>query len=116
MLELFAKSAVSCIKSVPITTIDGSTTAIPDLVCKSPVDGSLSLIEVKTGMNPTFTPSQLQVYAMAQFDNHVVSSTDKLAPFGVPRGTTLPAIDVDVIYATPGKEIVPDQPFRSFLK
>jgi hypothetical protein len=106
------REGVRCVKSVRLTTVNG-TTAIPDLVCLSPEDGTLSIVEIKTGENPIFTPNQAIVYAMAQFDNHVISSSSKLEVFGMPAGTPMLSMKVDVVYArAPGVRLKFSQPFE----
>ncbi len=109
-----ARDGVRCIHGPRLTTWDG-TTAIPDLICLSPKDGTLAIIEVKTGENPTFTKNQLKVYAMVQFDNHVLTADNKLSAFGIPAGETLLAMEVDVVYAArPGALLEHSQPFKIY--
>jgi len=94
----FKEKGLSVETSVPFTSIDGKTTAIADLVVKDPVTGEMHIVEVKTGENPSFTPSQQKNYVLAQIGGHIYSNSEKIRTFGLTPGAPLPPIRVDVTY------------------
>jgi len=92
------------ITSVPLTAVEGST-AIADMMVKFP-GHSAFVIEVKTGENPQFTPSQRRVYPMVQVGGHVTSSKTTLDAVGLTPGDPLPPLDVWIYWAHgPGQPV-----------
>ncbi len=104
LMDVFQSFGIPAVKNVPIATIDGRSTAIVDII-SFPKNGPPNFIEVKTGNTPSFTNNQMAVHPMASVGGHVISATDKLAPFGIPRGAPLPAANVWSAYAVPGEEL-----------
>jgi hypothetical protein len=90
--------------NISLTTIDGATTAIADILLRPPAPGALFILEVKTGDDPGFTPSQRVIYPMATIGWHVLSSSPRIANLGFPPDAPLPPMEVFQVYAEPGKE------------
>ncbi len=102
--------------NVPLTTIDGSTTAVADIVFRREDTGALCIVEVKTGDDPTFTPSQMRVYALSLVDNHILSNSAKISTFGLTQGQPLPAFELYVAWQrADGKLDVRQIPLQSLL-
>jgi len=84
---LIAKGG-TVITSVRLTAFDG-TTAIADMIVKLP-EGAPFVLEVKTGLNARFAPSQQRIYPMVQLGSHVTSSKTTLGAVGLTPGERLP--------------------------
>lgn len=82
---------------MPLTSIDGKVTAIADIVAQAP-DGTLIVIEVKTGTNPTYTYSQRIVYTTVPYGGHVYSTSPKIRSFGFKPYELLPPSGFDEFY------------------
>lgn len=77
-------------------------TARLDILARGP-KGTLYGIDVKTGEDPTFTPSQQVVYPHAIGGVGVVSLDGKIRNLGLTPGARLPAFQINVVYArSPG--------------
>jgi RHS repeat-associated protein len=78
----------------PLMCFAGSTgsCAKPDVFYRA-ADGSLNVIEVKTGDNPGFTPGQLNVYPHLAAGGLVQSASPQLLSFGIPLGAPLPPVN-----------------------
>lgn len=88
----------AAVTSVPLTALNG-VTAVADLVVR-PHGWPPFAIEIKTGMNPAFTPNQSYVYAQLPVPGHLSSSKD-LTSVGLPRLGPLPPMRLLLVY-TPG--------------
>jgi hypothetical protein len=93
------------VTSVPLAAIDG-TTAVADMIVKLPGETAF-VLEVKTGKDPQFTPSQQKIYPMVQIGSHVTSSKASIGTVGLTPGKPLPPLAV-WIYWSPG----PGQPAK----
>jgi len=82
--------------NVAITTVDGIT-AIADMVIQGPGEPP-EIIEVKTGINPTFTDPQRYVYPMSQIGGHVSSTDPRISQLGLKPGVPFPPIKVFFFY------------------
>ena len=98
LAEHFRAQGAIVQQSVPITSLDGRTTAIADLIVQDPKTGDIYIVEVKTGDNPTYTPSQMRNYPLAMIGGHVYSNSYKIRAFGFAPGEKLPPIRVDTVY------------------
>ena len=80
-----------------------------DILARGP-KGTLFGIDVKTGLNPTFTPGQQVVYPHAIGGAGVISFDSKIRNLKLIPGERLPAFPISVVYANgPGEplEVVP---------
>ncbi|MDX2159538.1 MAG: hypothetical protein SFW09_23785 [Hyphomicrobiaceae bacterium] len=76
-----------------------------DILARGP-NGLLYGIDIKTGENPTFTPSQQVVYPHAIGGAGVVSYDGKIRNLGLTPGAPLPAFAISVVYARgPGSRL-----------
>lgn len=73
-------------------------TARLDILARGP-KGTLYGIDVKTGEDPTFTPSQQVVYPHAIGGAGVISTDQKIRNLGLAPGSRLPAFEISVVYA-----------------
>lgn len=102
LVEEFANDlrngGVAAETNLPITMIGGVATAYADIMFRRSDTGALCNIEVKTGKDPTFTPSQMVVYPIAAIGNHAYSNSPRIATFGFSPGQLLPPIQVYVMW------------------
>lgn len=56
------------------------------------------IVEVKTGLDPTYTPGQQVIYPMAQVGDHVYSPNAKIQSLGFSPGQWLPAMVFITVY------------------
>jgi hypothetical protein len=78
----------------PLMCLTGSAgpCAQPDIFYRA-ADGSLNVIEVKTGENPGFSAGQLTVYPHLAAGGLVESASPQLVAFGILPGEPLPAVN-----------------------
>jgi RHS repeat-associated protein len=99
MAKYMHEQGIPVESEVPLTSADGLTTAIADLIAgNAPSPSGMVVIEVKTGMDPTFTENQSTVYALAMVGYHVYTLDPRIATFGYVPGQLLPAMDVVAAY------------------
>jgi hypothetical protein len=104
--------------NVRLVAFDG-TAIVADLIVQAP--GMPPMVcEVKTGVNPIFTPNQRRVYPMTQVGGHVTSPDPRISAVGLTPGQPLPPLGVIFIYQKgPGFSFdfrsAPD-PYAKFLR
>lgn len=104
LVDIFRTHGSIVETQVPFTSIDGRYTAIADIVVKNPKGkDDIYIVEVKTGGQPGYTVNQRHVYTLAPVGRHIVSYSPKIKSFGYAPGAPLPPIEVDQVYASPGK-------------
>ena len=77
---------------------DGSGSAILDIIAKDTKTGLLYGVEVKTGSNPGFTPSQLMIYPHMMWGWSVVATDVKVLDLGIIPEVILPPIPIFLYY------------------
>jgi hypothetical protein len=82
---------------------DNSVIGYPDMIVDLPTIG-LSVIEVKTGGIPTFTPMQMQYIPALQIGGHIYSLDPRIGQLGLEPGVPFPPFPVFVIHA-PGPKL-----------
>jgi RHS repeat-associated protein len=78
--------------------MEGGPCTRADVFGRSPQDGKLYVLEVKTGKDPSFTPNQLAVYPHLSAGGLVVSPDPRIVQFGWPLDTPLPSISGGLLY------------------
>lgn len=104
LADIIRKRGGTAETSVSLTSIDGTTTAVADILVQDPSNKNLYIIEVKTGADPKFTSSQSLLYPLAGIGGHVYSNSPRITSFGFERGQLLPPMTVDLIYALPNHQ------------
>jgi hypothetical protein len=84
------------VTEVTLVGVDGSV-ARADIL-GFPPSGILTLVEVKTGLNPFNTLSQRRVYPLAMLGEHVYSPDPKIFEIGLVPGEMLPKMEVYTLY------------------
>ena len=86
----------SVVTEIPLTGVNG-VTARADILMKTPV-GQLVLIEVKTGIRPSYEDSQRVIYPMASIGEHVFSADPRITQLGFLPFEKLPAMEFETLY------------------
>lgn len=79
--------------------LENGTCARADIFGRNPA-GQLTVLGVKTGLNPGFTPNQLAVYPHLSAGGLVVSPDLRISQFGFLPDTPLPSIVGGLLYQT----------------
>jgi len=101
LAALFLNKGAVVQTNMPLTSADGSTTSVADLLVKDPQTNQLYVVEVKTGDDPRYTAKQLLVYPMAGAGFSIYSNSPRIAALGFAPGELLPPAIVDLVYALP---------------
>jgi hypothetical protein len=85
------------LKSVSLQDING-VVATTDLIIQPYPGAKLRIIEVKTGLNPTFTDPQRFLYPWVELGDHVWPADNGMTKLGFPKGTLLPPMKFWLVY------------------
>ena len=77
---------------------DGSIGARLDILARDPTTGIIYGVEVKTGLDPRFTPGQITVYAHAMMGDSVVATDAKVTMIGLLPGLPLLPIPIYLLW------------------
>jgi hypothetical protein len=93
--------------AIVITEVDlaanNGATARADIIASLSPGAPLVIIEVKTGLDPTYTPGQQVIYPMAQIGDHVYSPNAKIEFLGFSPGQWLPPMEFFTFYKQDAK-------------
>jgi hypothetical protein len=99
-VDILKKAGHTAIIEVPLTLAGvPPITARLDILSRSP-EGAIFGIEVKTGVDPTFTPLQMIVYPHVEAGGLVITLDPRVSALGLTPGVPLPHIDLYVLYAS----------------
>jgi hypothetical protein len=88
---------------VPLVMADGSVAARLDILAKDPLTQIVYAVEVKTGLNPGFTPGQIVVYPHLMLGESVMIPDMRAMEFGLLPNVPLPAIPLYLMSQRDGK-------------
>ncbi len=94
-LEDYMKAGARCVSEVRLQL--GDVTAHLDALCVG-ASGILMGVDVKTGLDPGFTPEQAIVYPHAMAGAGVTSPDSKINLLGLPPDTPLPPFPIFIVY------------------
>jgi hypothetical protein len=83
--------------SVDLVARNGAT-ARADIIAILAANTPPVIVEVKTGLDPQYTPGQQVVYPMAQVGDHVYSPNAKIRLLGFSPSQWLPPMDFITVY------------------
>jgi hypothetical protein len=95
---------------------NGSVIGYPDILFRAP-DGTLVMIEVKTGIDPPLTANQAAYIPLLQIGGHVYSTDPRMSQLGLTPGEPIPPVVATIVYAKgPGEKykitLVPEPQFE----
>lgn len=96
LANYFRAKGATVLTNVRLVAVDG-TTAVADMLIWVPGKPPV-IVEVKTGIDPTFTPNQRRIYPMAQIGGHVTTPDSRISAMGIVPGTPLPPLEVFFAY------------------
>lgn len=96
LAKITRKAGGKAVTSVPLVSVDGAI-CIADMIAQ-PKGWPPFVIEVKTGLNPSFTPAQADVYGLLSLGGHVLSPKAEIAQFGLAPGVPLPPLRLLLVY------------------
>jgi RHS repeat-associated protein len=95
-------------KEVLLKTFKTSVLARADIIYFNPKTGKLGIVDVKTGLNPTYTPNQKYVYGLAVSGPHVtIVSSVAAAALGVATGQVVGPMEFTVVRIPAGVTTIP---------
>ena len=108
-MKFFDEKGVPAVKAPAIRFVgpNNSVVGYPDMIADIPGEG-LTVIEVKTGVNPTLTPNQAIYLPVIEVGAHIYSDDPRISQLGLTPGVPFPPIPVILLYA-PG----PGLPYQS---
>ena len=109
-LAYFRTKGIPAIPGMGIRVIGSNSSVIGflDIIANIPEMGGLVVIEVKTGADPPFTPSQMAYLPALQVGGHIYSTDPRLPQLGLAPGVPFPPMEVMILYA-PG----PGLPYKA---
>jgi hypothetical protein len=109
-LDFLKKNGIQAEKTIGVRVIgpNNSIVGYPDIIAQIPGTG-LTVIEVKTGVDPTLTPRQTAYLPAIQFGSHIYSTDPRVGQLGLTPGVPFPPLPVVILYA-PG----PNLPYRAW--
>jgi RHS repeat-associated protein len=97
LAEAMRATGADVVTELPLC-FEGGGCARIDIFGRDPTGNELFALEVKTGLNPRFTPGQLAVYPHLRRGGLVVSPDPRIVRFGWPTGVPLPSINGILLY------------------
>jgi RHS repeat-associated protein len=108
LYSLITLKGDAVVKQASLRTITTGRYAVPDLIYRDARTGRLGIIDVKTGFNPRYTPSQLYVYPLAIIGGHVaLVNPVAAATLGVTAGQALSRMDYASFRVPPTSNSIP---------